>query len=293
MRAPDRRLAARNNVVGALWMCATVLCFMAMAVAARQLSDTMSTAQIMVLRSFVGLFAALPLALAAGRIATRRPLLHLARNGVHFVGQFAWFYGIAMLTLIDMSALMATTPIWATLFAVAFLGERAGFRRWAVIVLGFAGVLVILRPHAVPVEWAALVCIFGAAGYAGANVLSKELMRTDTPIQIVLWMLVMQLPIAALANWGQWTPVVWEDAGWIAIVGFTGVLAHLTMNQSIRLGDISVVVPVTYIQLPLLGLVGFVFYLEVPETMVLLGAGMVVAGAWWNLAAETRIARGR
>lgn len=65
------------------------------------------------------------------------------------------------------------------------------------------------------------------------------------------------------------------------------------MNQSIRLGDISVVVPVTYIQLPLLGLVGFVFYLEVPETMVLLGAGMVVAGAWWNLAAETRIARER
>ena len=71
------------------------------------------------------------------------------------------------------------------------------------------------------------------------------------------------------------------------------MVAHLTMNQSIRLGDISVVVPVTYIQLPLLGLVGFVFYLEVPETMVLLGAGMVVAGAWWNLAAETRIARER
>ena len=142
------------------------------------------------------------------------------------------------------------------MFAAGFLGERAGFRRWAVIGLGFAGVLVILRPHAVPVEWAALICILGAAGYAGANVLSKELMRTDTPIQIVLWMLVIQLPIAALANWGQWTPVVWEDAGWIAIVGLTGVVAHLTMNQSIRLGDISVVVPVTYIQLPLLGLVG-------------------------------------
>ena len=293
MRAPDRRIAARNNIVGALWMCATVLCFTAMAVAGRQLSDTMSTAQIMVLRSFVGLFAALPLALAAGRIVTRRPFLHLARNGVHFVGQYAWFYGIAVLTFVDVSALMATTPIWATLLALAFLGERAGLRRWAVIALGFAGVLVILRPHAVPVEWAALICIFGAAGYAGASVLSKELMRTDTPIQIVLYMLAIQLPIAALANWGQWTPVVWEDAGWIAIVGFTGVVAHLTMNQSIRLGEISVVVPVTYIQLPLLGLVGFVFYLEVPETVVLVGACMIVAGAWWNIAAESRVARGR
>ncbi len=287
------RAAARNNVVGALWMCATVLCFMAMAVAGRQLSDTMSTAQIMVLRSLVGLAAVAPLALAAGRIATRRPLLHLARNGVHFVGQYAWFYGIATLSFVDVSALMATTPIWATLFAIAFLGERAGFRRAAVIALGFAGVLVILRPHTLPVGWPALVCLAGAAGYAGANVLSKELMRADTPLQIVFYMMLIQLPIAAAANWGGWTPVAWADAGWITVVGLAGVLAHLTMNQAIRLGDISVVVPVTYIQLPLLGLVGFVFFLEVPEPMVLAGAGLIVAGAWWNIAAESRIARGR
>lgn len=292
MRAPDRRTAARNNIAGVLWMCLTVLCFMAMAVAGRQLSDTMSTAQIMVLRSFVGLLATLPLALAAGPIGTRRPLLHFARNGIHFIGQYAWFYGIAVLSFVDVSSLMATTPIWATMFAIAFLGERAGFRRWAVVALGFVGVLVILRPHAVSVDWAALVCIFGAAGYAGANVLSKQLMRTDTPIQIVFYMMVIQLPIATLANWGQWTPVAWEDAGWIAIVGLTGVLAHLTMNQSIRLGDISVVVPVTYIQLPLLGTVGFIFYSEMPEMMVLVGACMIVAGAWWNIAAESRIARG-
>ena len=284
--------AARNNMAGVLWMCATVCCFTAMAVAGRELSDTMSTAQIMVLRSLVGLVMVLPLALSAGRIATRRPLLHVARNGVHFIGQYAWFYGIAVLSLVDMSALMATTPIWSTLFAVAFLRERAGLRRWLIIALGFAGVLVILRPHALPVSWAALVCIFGAAGYAGANVLSKELMRTDTPLQIVFWMLLIQLPIATLVNWGAWSPVAWEDAGWILIVGATGVLAHLTMNQSIRLGDISIVVPVTYLQLPLIGLAGFVLFQEVPEVMVLAGAAMIIGGTWWNLVAERRIARG-
>lgn len=284
-------LAARNNMLGVLWMCATVCCFTAMAVAGRELSDTMSTAQIMVLRSLVGLVIVLPLALSSGRIATRRPLLHVARNSVHFVGQYAWFYGIAVLSLVDMSALMATTPIWSALFAVAFLRERAGLRRWLVIALGFAGVLVILRPHAVPVSWAALVCIFGAAGYAGANVLSKELMRTDTPLQIVFWMLLIQLPIATLANWGGWSPVAWEDAGWILVVGATGVLAHLTMNQSIRLGDISIVVPVTYLQLPLIGLAGFVLFQEVPDVMVLTGAVMIIAGTWWNLITERRIAR--
>ncbi len=293
MTSPDRRLAARNNIVGALWMCATVLCFIAMAIAGRELSDTMSTAQIMVLRSLVGLLLAAPLAFAAGRVATRRPLLHLARNGVHFVGQYAWFYGIAALSFVNVSALMATTPVWATLLAIAFLGERAGLRRWAVIALGFAGVLVILRPHALPVGLPSLICLAGAAGYAGANVLSKELMRADTPLQIVFYMMLFQLPIAALANWGGWTPLAWADAGWIAIVGAAGVAAHLTMNQAIRLGDISVVVPVTYIQLPLLAVIGFVFFLEVPEPMVLAGAGLIVAGAWWNIAAENRVARGR
>ena len=291
MSPEQRREAARNNIRGAAWMCGTVLCFVAMAVAGRQLSGRMDTAQIMLLRSLVGLVLIAPFAFVSGRVLTRRPFLHLTRNGVHFVGQFAWFYGIAALTLVDVTALNATTPVWATLMAMAFLGERAGFRRWAVIALGFAGVMVVLRPHAIPVSGAALVCLVGAAGYAGANVLSKTLMRTDTPVQVVFYMMLIQAPMSALILWDGWVAPVEGDVFWIGLVGAGGVLAHFTMNRAIQLAEISVAIPVTFVQLPLMSAVGFLLYLEVPDPWVLAGACMIFGGSWWNIRAERRLAR--
>lgn len=291
MSPEQRRETARGNIRGAAWMCGTVLCFVAMAVAGRQLSGRMDTAQIMLLRSLVGLVLIAPFAFLSGRVLTRRPFLHLTRNGVHFVGQFAWFYGIAALTLVDVTALNATTPVWATLMAMAFLGERAGLRRWAVVALGFAGVMVVLRPHAIPVSGAALVCLIGAAGYAGANVLSKTLMRTDTPVQVVFYMMLIQAPMSALILWDGWVAPVEGDVFWIALVGAGGVLAHFTMNRAIQLAEISVAIPITFVQLPLMSAVGFVLYLEVPDPWVLAGACMIFGGSWWNIHAERRLAR--
>ncbi len=269
----------------ALWMVGTLVSFMAMALGGREASAELSTFQILFFRSVVGLVVISALLARAGwwQARTRRLGLQIVRNVAHFGGQYGWFYGIALIPLAEVFAIEFTVPIWTAILATLFLGERLSGGRVLAIVLGFAGILVILRPGLAIVSTASLAVLAGAVGYATSHTITKKLSATDTPLAILFYMTVVQLPLAlvpALGDWAWPSMAVWP---WIGAVGVTALSAHYCMTRAFMLAEATVVVPLDFLRLPLIAVVGFLAYGEALDFWVLGGAAVVFAGTYMNL----------
>lgn len=279
---------------GALWMLVTVGCFALMAIAARGLSAELSVAAIMFWRGLVGFLIMLPIALATNRpsaLITRRPFGHATRNLVHFLGQYGWFYGIVFLPLAQVTALISTVPIMGAILAALFLGEKVGRARAALIGVGFVGVLAILRPGLIPIEIASFVVIGAAGCYAASSIMVKSFTRTESAAVITLYMMLMQTPMALVpAIWG-WSWPGLEDIPAIVVVGATGLLAHFAMARGLAIADASVVLPVGYLQLPIMAVIGYLLYMEHPDAWTLAGGALILASNWYNVQREQWAAR--
>src|SRR3954470_12050868 len=158
-----------HPVRAALWMSAAVLSFALMAVSVRQLARHMDILEILSLRTLVTLAiacAALPRS-GIGALRTRRLPVHAVRALLHLGGQFCWMFAIGALTLATVFAIEFTMPVWVALLAMAFLGERLNRGRVVMLVLGLAGVAIIVRPGFGAFQPAALVMVLGSMLYAG------------------------------------------------------------------------------------------------------------------------------
>ncbi|HEV3010628.1 MAG TPA: DMT family transporter [Burkholderiales bacterium] len=275
---------------GALWMGGAVLSFTAMAVAVRELQRHMGSFEIVFLRSLVMLaivFAMVPRAGVAS-LGTQRFQLHLWRNVIHFLGQVLWVYSIGALTLATVFAIEFTMPVWTALLAWIFLKERLSPPRLVMLALGLAGVLVILRPGGGSFHPAALGMVLGSLCYASSFIFTKRLSSSDSALAILFWMAVVQTPISLLAAIPHWVTPMAADLPWILGIGVGSFTAHWCMTQAMKLIDASVATPIDFIRLPLIALVGALFYGEALDPMVLVGAAIIFAGTYYGLARENR-----
>lgn len=271
-------------------MSGTVLSFCAMAIAARQLLLQLGVFEILFFRTGVALLIVLAFALRTGiqTLKTRRIGLHLWRNGVHLGGQASWVYAIGLLPLATVFAIEFTSPIWVAVLAVLFLGERMNRGRLVMLALGLAGVLVILRPGLGVFQPAALVMLFGSFCFSLQFIGTKKLSSTESPLAVLFWMSAIQTPVCLAAALPGWVAPGLPDLPWIAGIGVGSFTAHYCMMRAMKLADAMIVVPVDYFRLPLIAVVGAVFYAEPFDPMVFLGAGLIVAGVWFSLAQEHR-----
>jgi drug/metabolite transporter (DMT)-like permease len=275
---------------GILWMLGAVLSFAAMAISVRQLITHMSVAEILELRTAVTLVIVSALVLAHGRaaIATRRLPLHSVRALVHLAGQYCWSYAIGALTLATVFAIEFTMPLWVALLAAAFLHERLNRGRVVQLVLGLAGVLIILRPGAGVFHPAALVMLLGSLFYAGNMIFTKRLSTTESGLAVTFWMSVVQLPVTLIAAWNSWVAPRLTDAPWIIVIGVGSFAAHYSITQAMKLAPATVVVPIDFIRLPLIAVVGALFYAEPFQPLVIVGAAVIFIGTYYSLRHDTR-----
>ena len=286
--------AARNRVAWlALWMAGAIASYIASALAVRALAKNLSVFEMMSVRSASGL--AVLLAIMAVWPQTRRGLtsrrigLHLARNSVHFVGQNIWALAITLLPFATVFALEFTAPIWVALLAVMLLGERLTLTRAASIALCLIGVLVILHPGLSSFQLAALLALAAAFTRAFTDVVTKKLTRTETTFAILFWMNLMQLPMNLAGSDPSFvTRLDFSMALPLIANTITGLSIHLCVAQAFRYGDAIVVVPLDFLRVPLIALIGWAFYGEALDALVLAGAGLIMAGVLWNLRTETR-----
>jgi drug/metabolite transporter (DMT)-like permease len=213
--------------------------------------------------------------------------LNFFRNTVHYASQYSWALSLTMLPLATVFALEFTMPAWTALLAVWFLHERMTPSRLGVVVLGLIGVLVILRPGIAGFNPAAILVLMAAFGYAITMITTKQLTMTETTFGIVFWMAVIQFPLSLVGS--DLTVFLHFDTRQIlpAIgVGTAGLTSHYCLSNAFRSGDATLVVPLDFMRIPLIAVVGWAFYGERLDVFVLLGALIIVSGVLWNLRSE-------
>ncbi len=275
---------------GVLWMSGAVLSFCAMAVAARALLGHMGVFEILFFRTVVALVIVLAVVLPSGmaKLRTRHIGIHLWRNLFHLGGQASWVFALGALPLAMVFAIEFTFPIFTAVLASIMLHERLNRGRVVMLVLGFAGVLVILRPGLAIVQPAALVMLFGSFCFAVQMIGTKRLSGVDSPLTVLYWMSVIQTPLCLAAALPGWTAPSAADLPWILAIGCGSFTAHYCLTTAMRHADAMVVVPVDFFRLPLIAVIGALFYAEPFDPAVIMGAAMIFAGVWFSLAHERR-----
>ena len=270
----------------AFWMAGWLLLMVVIAVAGREATRELTVFQVMALRSFIGLAMLWPLIHHAGGLGAMRSQRlpqHVGRNIVHYAAQYGWFVALSLIPLAQLVAIEFTMPIWSALLAAVLLGERLDRARVGAVVLGLAGVVVIVRPDAANINLGQWIALAAAFGFGISVVLVKSLTRTDAAIVVSFWMLVVQGVIGllpALAVWRWPSAAAW---GWVMVVAFCGTYSHYCFARAMQLADATVVVPMDFLRVPLTALAGWALYAERVDLLTLVGMAFILTGNGLNL----------
>ena len=280
-------------IKAALWMSGAIFSFTAMAIAAREISQTHDSFEIMAARSIIGLVLVLGFGLLSGqlaRISTQRLSGHFWRNLVHFTAQNLWFWSLTVIPLAQVFALEFTSPIWVILLSPLFLGERLTRAKAFAAGLGFAGILIVARPDLTNLSPGVLAAAGSALGFAATSILTKRLTQGEAIITILFWLTAFQAIFGLLAA-GHDGLVNWPTAQtlpWLVLIGICGVLAHLSLTTALTLAPASFVMPIDFVRLPLIAVVGALAYGEAIDPFVLGGGAVIFLGIWISIRAELR-----
>ncbi len=294
--AKPRRAAARWRALspalrGGVWMFLSTFAFAAMVVFVRDASATFNAFEVTFWRALFGLAIMVPwlARVRLRRLATKRAHVHLTRNVVHFIGIVTWFHAVARINLSVGMALQFTVPLFTIAMAALMLKERVGAARWTATAIGFAGVLVIVRPDAGAIDSLAVITLVSAAFYAGSNIATKMIGRGDSSELVVFYMHLMHLPMALIAALvlGMTMPG-WADLPVLFGVALSATLAHYLLAQALREADASVVMPIDFLRLPWVAALAFVLYGETPLAGAWIGGAVIFGATYYILRREAR-----
>ncbi len=272
------------------WMLGALFFLCGMAISGREMSIELNAFQITFIRSFVCLAVILLLLCVVGfdKVRTAQKKMHVARNVIHFGGQTGWLYGIAILPLAEVFAIEFTAPIWTAILATIILKERLSQHRLLAILLGFAGIMIILRPGLAAIQPAAFVVMFAAICFASTYVFTRHMSTSETPLTVIFYMNLVQLPMGLAASLPAWTLPSLDLWPWIVLLGVSGLGSHFCFAHAFRHADATVVSPLDFIRLPLIAVVGLLFYNERWDLLILAGGAVIFSGNLLNLWSERR-----
>ena len=272
----------------ALWMIGAIVSFTAMAVAGRTISGQLDTFEIMFYRSIMGFVIVIVIARLAGtqrEVDFKHFRMHLLRNIFHFAGQNLWFFALPLIPLAQLFALEFTSPIWVVLLAPIFLGERLTRRKLGIAALGFVGVLVVARPEVSVLNIGIVAGVVAAIGFAGAAILTRKLTVQNSLTKILFFLTGLQILFGLICAGYDGDIAIPSSTTlpWIILIGVAGLTAHFCMTKSLRLAPASVVMPVDFVRLPLIAVIGTIFYGEILDIYLLLGAVLILTANYLNL----------
>ncbi len=280
-------------VRGALWAVIAAASFTGMPISVRLLSDTMSTFEIIFFRSLLGMTIMAPYFCwrGWGELRTAVPWIHFSRSAINFVGMVIWFYGLAVMPLAEAVAIHFTMPLFIVLLAALFLAERVGPRRWAATAIGFAGVLIVLRPGVAEVSLPAIGILISAALYGGAMVLIKKLTASESAAAIIFISHLIMLLLAAAPTAMLWHPPGWEDVPALLILSVCGTVAPYCVTRALRVMDASIVAPFDFLRLPFTALAGWLLFAEFVDQWTWLGAAVIFGATTYIARREAALER--
>lgn len=288
MIAPRSIPPRADHVKAVLWALGAVCSFAAMAVAGREAGRSLDTFEIMTYRSLLGVAIVGGLVTLRGRwrqVRVNRLGLHTARNACHFAGQNLWLYALTAIPLAQVAVLEFSYPIWVALAAPVVLGERMTVPRAVAVTLGFAGILLVVRPGVMPLNAGTLAALGAAFCFAGAALATRKLTADQTTLCIMFWLTAMQL-VMGVAMALQDGAMALPDARalpFVIVVGLAGLYAHFCLTTALSLAPATLVMPVEFLRLPITAALGAMLYLEGLDPFVLLGSAVILGANFVNL----------
>jgi drug/metabolite transporter (DMT)-like permease len=216
-----------------------------------------------------------------GVFLTSRLSIHVARAAIKLAALVSLFYAITIMPLADVTAIAFTTPLFVAIGAVLFLGETMRFRRWGAILIGFLGVLVVLRPGTAVFDPRMLAAVASAIGLATIALLLKFLAGREPPATIVGLNLFITVPLALLLALPVWVTPSLDVLGLMALQGALGALAQLSVTRAMALADVSFLMPIEFMRLPLVVVLAYVAFGELAGPWVWAGAVLIFVSTFY------------
>lgn len=208
-------------------------------------------------------------------VKTSSVKLQVARGAVGGIGMLCVFTGLSLVPLAEATALLFTVPIFATLLAVGFLSEKVGIRRWSAILVGFGGIIIITRPD-ISMNVGHLYLICAAISWSISILIAKKLTEKDTILSITFWQAMGCVPLAFAASLFVWELPNLEQIMYLLGIACLGTLGHALLYASLKVGKVSVILPLDYIRIIWSALLGFLLFNHLPTAQMYLGSMLII-----------------
>ncbi|WP_420406063.1 DMT family transporter [Nisaea sp.] len=284
--------ALPGNVRGALWIAMASLFFSVMVALIKAIGQALPVVQILLFRQIVMTCMVLPVLISGfpDILKTRHVSLHAARVVLALIAMICGFTAVVHLPLAEATALGFAKSLFVTIFALFVLQEIAGLRRWLAVLLGFAGVLIMVQPGPAGFNIYSVMAVIGAAAAAAVMVIIRKLSRSDRSVTILSYQAIMVGLLMVPPTIYYWVTPTLEQWLLMGAIGIFSVIGQLMNIQGFKEGEASAVAPMDYTRLLYAVLIGFLVFAEVPDLETVAGAALIIATSLYTVRAEKRAA---
>ena len=220
------------------------------------------------------------------RTASRK--MQFVRNAVHASAFAIWYTALPLIPLAEMTAIMFTGPLFVTIGAAMFLGEAVRWRRWLAIAIGFAGVLIILRPGFAEVSFGSWLMLSSVPVIAASQLIAKAQTRHDSTQTIICWQTILLIVFFFPPALIEWQTPTWEQLVVLLGCGLVGSAANMAMVQAFKVAEISSVQPMMFLNIVWASILGFIVFADTPDLWTFIGAGVIIASTSYIARREAR-----
>jgi len=289
----DPRPQIRDDPIRAMiWITVAMALFAVLAAASRKAALMgMHPLEVVFLRNLSATLFLMPMLVWRGRALLRSNALHLygIRVGISIFSMTAWFYALALIPVAEVTAIGFLAPLFGTLGAIVFLGEKVRIRRWSALIIGFMGAMIILRPGSEPIGLGQYCAIFNAMSSGLITVLLKQLSSEDDSGKIVFLTTVLMLPPTLVPALFVWQTPGWEYLPVLLTIGFTAVVGHYCLMRGFASTEASLVMTFDFSRLPFAVLIGWWMFGEVTDIWTWVGAAVIFASAIYITRREAKL----
>ncbi|MBT3701200.1 MAG: DMT family transporter [Alphaproteobacteria bacterium] len=269
------------NLQGALWILSGAILFSVMAVFIKYLGPSLGTPTIAFYRAIFSFLTILPFALSAGLagLRTNRPVLHLFRGMLGTSAMFCGIFAVTNLALADAVALSFTRPLFLIVLAVLFLGEVVRVRRWAATAVGFAGVMIMVRPDGSNIDAGTMAALLGTMLVAATFVTVKKLSVTERPSLMLFYFGIISIAMTSVPALLDWREPTFDQFLMLVGAGVFGVAGQACVVRGLKIGEATAVMPFDYARIIIAAAIGYWLFGEVPDIWTGVGAAVIIGAS--------------
>lgn len=268
---------------GVLWMSASSVLYACIYFIIRHLTATVPILELVFLRGVMGVILSLPWLIRVGAtgLKTNKVRLYGIRISFVYVGQIAWFYGLANLSLSDATALIFTLPLFSIVLAGLALGEKVSAQQWIATFIGFIGVLIIIRPGMIEFSLASAATLFTAFTYAVGQITTKALVRTEESNAVVFYMFATVSVVGLGPAIYVWQTPSLSDLPWLLAFGLLSAPAQHSVTRAFAAAPANIVAPFNFLKLPFVAIIALYAFSELPDLWTWAGAVVIFASSYY------------